>query len=312
MALDVQQYGLGLIGAGPFSHHLLDRLLLREDLVAVADCPGDRKRSGIGPACEVHERPQDVVSCSRTQVVYFADAVPVELVELAIRQRRVVVLTATTGLSAADLNHLAGLAAVNQTIAVVEESRRWDDDFQGAKLAFDLGHLGQLERIRVGIHETALPGERFAMGVLRELGYHWLDQLLVFAAGQPQSVALRKFYNPDRTCEVGFLAQIDFLDGISAVVEVQTASLLSLRTGWLLEGSAGAYRAACRYSKTADGEIVDEPIPAAITSGDPFLDNLVTAMAGDASALAALVPLSHAARTMAVIEQLEAAARTLA
>lgn len=307
MPLDVQQYGLGLIGAGPFSHHLLDRLLLREEMVAVAVCPGDRKRSGLGPSCEVYEQPQDVVNCSRTQIVYFADAAPVELVESAIRQRRVVVLSDPTGLSAADLNHLAGLAAANQSIAVVEESRRCDDDFQSAKLAFDLGHLGQLERIRVGIHETALPGERFATGVLRELGYHWLDQLLVFATGQPQLVALRKFCNPDRTCEVGFLAQIDFLDGISAVVEVQTTSLLSLRTGWLLEGTAGAYRAGRRYSKTADGEIVDEPIPAATTSGDPFLDNLVKAMAGDQFAVAALVPLSHAARTMAVVEQLEAA-----
>jgi predicted dehydrogenase len=148
--------------------------------------------------------------------------------------------------------------------------------------------------------------------VLRELGCHWLDQLLVFAAGACKSTMLRKFYHAGGATEAGFLATLEFEDGTSAALEVQTASLLSLRTGWLLEGSHGAYRAGRRYSKAADGEIIDEPVTVPETSRDPFLDHLVKVMAGDPSVCGALVPLSHAARTMSLIEQLEAASEPAA
>lgn len=312
MPVDVPQFGLGLVGTGPFGHHLLDRLSFREDLKVVAACAADRQRLDAIAACDVHPQPQEVVSNPRAQIVYFADTPTAELVESAIRRHCAVVLATTAGLTASDLCHLAEVASECQSLAVVEQPRRWDDDFLCAKAVFDLGHLGRIERIRLAIHETGLPGERFAAGVLRELGCHWLDQLLVFAAGACKSAMLRKFYHAGGATEAGFLATLEFEDGTSAVLEVQTASLLSLRTGWLLEGSHGAYRAGRRYSKAADGEIIDEPVTVPETSRDPFLDHLVKATAGDPSACGALVPLSHAARTVSLFEQLEAASEPTA
>lgn len=306
MPADVKQYGLGLIGPGPFSHHLLERLLLREDLKAVAAWFGSQPdRPNSPPGCEVHSQPRAVIESPRTEVVYFAEAASPDLIELAIQSGKGVVLTTTIGLTSSELFRLADLAAASGTLAVVDESRRWDEDFLGAKAVFDAGRLGQLQRVRIAIHETSLPGEAFPKGVLRELGGHWLDQLLAFTTSDPESVLLRRFYGTTGAADVGFLATIDFKEMISAVVEVQAASLLSLRTGWLLEGTTGAYRAGRQYSKTADGEIIDEPVTVPALSADPFLDKLVKSLAGDQADSLQLVTLPHAARTLALLELLE-------
>jgi predicted dehydrogenase len=306
MPADVKQYGLGVIGAGPFSHHLLERLLLRKDLKAVAAWFGSQP-SGANPprGCEVHSQPRAVIESPRTQVVYFAEPASPDLIELTVQCGKAVVLTSTIGLTSNELSRLVGLTAVSGTLAVVDEPRRWDEDFLAAKAVFDAGQLGKLQRVRLAIHETSLPGETFSKGVLRELGCHWLDQLLVFMTTDPEAVQLRRFYGTTGTADVGFLATIDFSEGMSAVVEVQTASLLSLRTGWLLEGATGAYRAGRQYSKTPDGEIIDEPVTVPALSGDPFLDNLVKSLAGDQTGSSQFVTLSHAARTSALIELLE-------
>jgi scyllo-inositol 2-dehydrogenase (NADP+) len=305
MTSDVPQHGVGVIGAGPFGHHLFERLMLRDDLKAVAAWFGERSAHQPQAECTVHQQPQAVIEDARTQIVYFAEVASRELVEFAIQHRKSVVLATTTGLSSRDLSQIAELAASQGTIAVLDEPHRWDDDFLSAKSVFDSGGLGQLERLRLSIHETALPGETFPDGILRGLGFHWLDQLLVFVSAQPRAVRLRRFCESGGTIDSGFLATIDFADGASAVIELQLASLLSLRTGWLLEGAMGAYRAGRRYSKTLDGEIIDEPVSVATSVDDPFFDNLAQAIAGDNSALSTLVTLTHAARVTALIESLE-------
>ncbi|MDB5341955.1 MAG: dehydrogenase [Schlesneria sp.] len=312
MPADIKQYGLGLIGAGPFSHHLLERLLLRKDLMAVAACFGSQPARPNSPLdCEVHSQPRAVIENPRTQIVYFAEPASPDIIELAIQYGKVVVLTSTIGLTSGELSRLAGLAAVRGILAVVDEPRRWGDDFLSAKAVFDAGQLGKLQRVRLAIHETSLPGETFSNGVLWELGGHWFDQLLVFTTTVPEAVQLRRFYGTTGTADVGFLATIDFREGISAVVEVQTASLLSLRTGWLLEGATGAYRAGRQYSKTPDGEIIDEPVTVPVLRSDPFLDNLVKSLAGDQTGSSQFVTLSHAVRTSVLIELLENSAPSI-
>lgn len=307
MPPDLTQYGIGVIGAGPFSQHLFERLSLREDLKAVSAWFGDHSGSPSLPqfAGEVHQEPRAVVEDSRTQIVYFAESAPADLVELAIQHRKVVVLTHPTGLNARELHRLADLATTQGTIAVLDDPRRWDDDFLSAKNVFDSGSLGKLERVRLAIHETGLPGETFSNGILRDLGYHWLDQLLVFVSAEPRVTRLQEFSTSDSTVNTGFLATIDFKDGVSAIIEVQLASLLSLRTGWLLEGATGAYRAGRRYSKTLDGEIIDEPVNVPPSASDPFFDGLTIAMTGDDTTLSELATLAHAARVTELIAWLE-------
>ncbi len=307
MPFDVKPHGVGVIGSGPFHQFVLERLSLRSDFAAIAswsDDDGVRSKSRLGD-CAVHSSPQAVVDDPRTTVIYFASPTPPGLVELAIQSRKHVVLESGTAFQFQDLRHLARMAANQGIVAVLDEPRRWDEDFVCAKSVFDSGCLGKLERLRLAIHECSLPGEVFPQGVLRELGCHWLDQLLVFVDDEPLAVHLKKFYDSVNAGENGFLAVMDFAGGTSAVVEVQTDSLLSLRTGWLLEGTTGAYRAGRLYTKTADGEIVDEPVNRSSVSSDPFFDALAAAIDGDSKAQSALPGLDHAARVAELMVRLE-------
>ncbi len=308
MPSDVQPHGVGVIGSGPFRQFVIERLSLRRDFTATACCSTDGAahppyhRDG----CVNHSSPQDVIDDPRTSVIFFVGPFATDVVAAAIRAGKHVVLELARALSPQGLRHLAKLAAERGIVAVVDEPRRWDDDFLCAKSVFDSGTLGQLERTRLAIHERLLPGELFPLGVLKELGGHWLDQLLVFVHDQPQSIRLRTFRAADSATDDGFLAVIDFAGGVSAVIEVQTQSLLSLRTGWLLEGTAGAYRAGRLYTKTADGEIIDEPVnrPTLVSdpaSNDPFFDTLTAAIRGDTNAQATLPDLAHAARVAELV-----------
>lgn len=306
MPIDVQPHGVGVIGSEPFSRFVLERLSLRNDFTAAA-CwsPNGSTRLAIpGSDCVVHTSPRSVIDDARTDVIYFDGIAPPEVIALAIESQKSVIVESISEFSSGELHQLAELANGRGVIAVVDAPRRWADDFVLAKSLIDSGQLGRLERIRFAIHEQSLPGESFHLGVLRELGCHWLDQLLVFVQDDPIRVHFRTFHESAQPIDDGFLAMIEFHSGTSAVIEVQTASVLSLRTGWLLEGISGAYRGGRLYTRTADGEIIDEPVSRPTTGSDPFFDALAAGIHGDASALASLPDLRHCTRIMKLVEVL--------
>ena len=158
----------------------------------------------------------------------------------------------------------------------------------------------------MSILTTALPGEEFPNGMLWDLGWHWLDQLLTFVNDELLSARLRRFTSPAASSDDGFLATIEFARGTSAVIEVQTQSLLSLRTGWLLEGTTGAYRDGRQYTKTLDGEIIDEPVSVGSLASDSFLDALGAGIRAE-EVVEPLPDLIHAARIAELIDSLMSA-----
>lgn len=308
MPIDVHSYGVGVIGTGPLCQFVSERISLRPDFQISGLWMGKGQRqTRRRNESAVATSPHAVFDDPRTAVIYFAGPVAFELVTTAIQTRKPLVLTTTSFLQVDELGRMAEMVAANQSVAILDEPRRWDEDFLQAKFVFDTGGLGKLKRIRLAIHDCALPDDLFSQGVLRELGWHLLDQLLVFATAEPQTVRLRKSLESADRNETGFLATIDFVDGVSAVVELQTASLLSLRTGWLLEGDSGAYRSGRRFSKSPDGEIIDEPVTREPASTDPLFDALSDAIQGDRTALTRFGDLAHAVRVMALMEKLERA-----
>ena len=296
-----------MIGSGPFSRFVLERLSVRQDFVAVAwCCTSDYANWSIqGRDCVIHTSVQDVIDDPRSDLIYFDGEVSFELIARAIQCRKHVILPPISRLSSQELRQLAQMAADQGIIVVVDEPCRWDDDFTCAKSVFDGGQLGRPERIRLSIHEQSLPGEAFSQGILRELGCHWLDQLLTFVPDKTFRAHLRTFRRSSQAVDDGFLATVEFGDGTSAVIELQIRSVLSLRTGWLLEGSLGAYRAGRLYTRTADGEIIDEPVSRPITGNDPFFDGLSAEIQGATSTVSSLPDLTHVARVMELIEELE-------
>ena len=151
--------------------------------------------------------------------------------------------------------------------------------------------------------EQRLPGEEDFTDVLREFGYHWLDQLLLLTESAPQRVFAQRFYDETRKIEFGFLAIIDFANGCTARMEVDTRSRLGYRTGWMLEGSSGSYRHDKIYTVTLDGEIVDEFVQRSTIPKDPFVTELVLLWRGETTMLPTLNDVARVVRLIEAIEE---------
>lgn len=303
----VESHTVGVVGPDLSRQFVLERLVLRQDFIAAPDHAVDFNEAGSGgDVTGTSSFERQVIDDPRTQIIYFTGPTSFELIFAALQRGKHIVLSpAAATLRADDLRWLARTASDQGLVAVVDEPRRWDDDFRSARNVAQSGRLGDLLRIRLSILTTALPGEEFPRGVLRELGWHWLDQLLTFVNDELLSARLRRFASPATTSDAGFLATMEFARGTSTVIEVQTQSLLSLRTGWLLEGSAGAYRAGRQYTKTLDGEIIDEPLSVDSLTNDPFFDALGLAIRGEEQP-EPLPDLVQAARIAELIESLTA------
>lgn len=206
----------------------------------------------------------------------------------ALGAAKSIVVESPQSLSLDELKQLARDAASFPQAAIIYMPRRWEADFLQARSALESGRLGRLLRVRYSVHDYRLPGEIFPLGVARELGTPVLDQLLVLLDSRPCRRFDWRHFPSDTDRSDGFVGRFDFADDVSAVVEVQTRSLLSYRSGWMLEGTAGAYRNGRLYTRTHDGEIIDEPLPTPDLSSDPFFDALSSTLRGNANELPSL------------------------
>lgn len=306
MPSDLGPWGVGVIGQGPQVRFLLQRLSQRTDFVAAAHHDPEIGRAAWAD-CDSHSTAAAVIQDPRTRVIYMAGPAEAEQIDAALHAGKSLILSTTDGLTAHTLRRWGQSAQEGRSVAVIDEARRWDEDFLCAKTVVDRGVLGTLSRIRLSIHERCFPQEQFAAGALRELGIHWLDQLLAFVNSDLQHATLRTF-SDSGDFESGFVAMMEFRGETSAIIELHLQSLLSLRTGWLLEGSTGAYRNGRLYTKTGDGEIIDEPVGQAEIGRDPFFDSLAGLLNGTPGSHS-LPDFIHAAKVVELVEELSRSGR---
>lgn len=294
-----EPFGVGVIGCSAASRFFCERLSLRTDLSLVArwvdlERTVDERWQLTGvtsPQSVQYLMPFDVMKAPEPRLVYFAAGSPLDWMIEALARAKSILVEDPQSLTVEELQRLAKIARDCHQVAAIYEPRRWDGDFLLAQSALKSGRLGELRRLRYTVHDKCLPNETFSRGVARELGTPVLDQLLqlIETSGLTTStatapIAWRHFPSAHDHSE-GFVASFEFAENISAIIEIQTRSLLGFRSGWMIEGTDGAYRNGRLYTRTADGEIVDEPLPPPPTSRDPFLDALVSSLRGRASDL---------------------------
>ncbi|MEK6257905.1 MAG: hypothetical protein AABP62_04730 [Planctomycetota bacterium] len=305
-----EPFGVGVIGCSATSRFVCERLSLRSDLrLAAAWIERDEEDelpsalAGISSlACRRHTTPFEVIDDPHVRVLYFADGSNADWMQLALGTAKPIVVESPQSLSPGELERLERDAAGLKQVAAVYAPRRWETDFLQARSALDSGHLGRLLRVRYLVHDYRLPNETYPRGVATDLGSHVLDQLLLLTGASPcRPPEIRHFPSKSDRSD-GFVCCCDFADDLSANIEIQTRSLLSYRSGWMLEGTTGAYRNGRLYTQTADGEIIDEPLPAPSLSSDPFFDALSLALRGTTSELPTI---QDAARVAALLANLD-------
>jgi len=289
-----EPFGVGVMGFSARSRFFCERLALRSDLRFVARWADDVAKptessrwAGVAsPQCLCAMTPTDLLTVPEVRVVHFAAGSSADVMIEALTRAKSIVVEAPHSLSREELERLAQVATGCQQVAAIFEPRRWDEDFLSALAAVRSGRIGRPLRLRYSVHDARVPGETFSTGVDRELGAPVLDQLLQLI-GSPESAAparvvsqVWRHFPSDHDRGDGFLAHFEFTDELCAVIEIQTRSLLGFRSGWMIEGTNGAYRHGRLYTRTADGEIVDEPLLVVSPAGDPFCDALVSALRG--------------------------------
>lgn len=287
-----EPFGVGLIGSSTTSRFVSERLSLRSDLRLIAtwsevsSLDSALSPSGVTLAeCRRHATPLEVMHDPAVQVVHFARGSNVNWMRQALGAAKSIVVESPQSLSLDELEQLARDATAFRQAAVLYGSRRWEADFLQARTALESGRLGKLLRVRYSVHDERLPDEAFPLGVATELGWPVLDQLLVLLESHPCHRIDWRHFPSETDRRDGFVGHFEFAGNVSAVIEIQTRSLLSYRSGWMLEGTTGACRNGRLYTRTSDGEIIDEPLPSPNDSADPFFDGLASVLRGNANDL---------------------------
>ncbi len=293
--------GVGLVGESSTSRFLCERLSLRCDLRLVAVCVEDNSKTQLpsslsknvlaGIACPAFATAFDLIAALGVHVIHFAAGSSSDTMFAALGRSKSIIIEAPQELTIDELERLSLAAIEHGQVAAIYEPRRWDRDFLQARCALESGRLGKLLRLRYSVHDSCLPGELFPLGIAKELGSHVLDQMLQLVGPNALNVQdgsalfVWRHFPSARDRSAGFTASFEFSEDVSAIIEIQTRSLLGTRSGWMLEGTAGAYRNGNLFTRTVDGEIVDEPLPAPTVSSDPFLDALSDKLRGNSADL---------------------------
>ncbi|MCX7393257.1 MAG: hypothetical protein NTW75_03940 [Planctomycetales bacterium] len=289
MASVEKVFGIGIVGSSPISRFVCERLSIAPNfrLVAFWDSNTDGRTGSTSyrPVesgdCRHGSTPFEVMRDPGVQVVFFADGMTGDLMQMALRMGKSIVVESPYSLSREVLEQISRDGDECQLVAAIFEPRRWDVDFLHARSVVESGHLGRLLRARYSVHNDRLPGESFLRGIENELGSRILDQLLVLVDASRVTSVLWRSFPVEGGGSDGFLAVLEIPDAISVMIEIQTRSLLSVTSGWMLEGDAGAYRNGRLYTRTSDGEIVDAVLPIPSMSNDPFFEVLARSLSGE-------------------------------
>lgn len=289
---------VGMIGVTPTGLYLLEQLVLSEQvsLVGVFDRDASRLRLAAASDRRSWDSAESMIASKEIDDLFLMDVPSADFVSAALHSGKNIVLDRPWQFSSDVLQELDKQAATAERIATAVSLRRWSADLLNAGGAIQSGRIGTLQRVRMSSCVQTLTTDATNF---RELCFHWVDQLLVLVDSTPRHVFSRGFGASESSNEDGFLAVIEFANGCTTQIEVQTQSRLSHRTGWMLEGSKGSFWNNRLFTTMSDGEIVDEPLEQASQTASPFLAQLISAWRGEPTTLPTL---GDAARTVQLIE----------
>lgn len=136
-----------------------------------------------------------------------------------------------------------------------------DGDLQAAQTAYQSRALGKLLHVVWFAGDYAIESE--PCHDFETLTYDILVQFLDLTNAQPDVV---QAWSSQATA--GFQIRLECLSGLTARLEFHRRALSGLRTGWVLEGTQGAYRDGRVTTRATDGELREESIARGVCEVD--------------------------------------------
>ena len=259
---------VGIVGLGRMGLHHLERLALGDEFRVVALCDSDPDRLRLANANGVtqYQRTADLLADPGVKVVFIATGVEshAELAHAALVAGRHTAVEMPLACSSGDAEALLATAEHSGRLLTVVENHRWDGDFRSAREAVRSGSLGQLLALKYVGWSRGLPANGLAIprkplgsaDALLDQAPALVDQLLELVDDVPQQV-FATLSTTDTGATSGMSAVLTFASGLRAEIDIDLRSFAPLQTGWLLAGSAAAWKKSRRYYEAPDGEIVD-------------------------------------------------------
>ena len=303
----VTPWRVGVLSLSQAGLFYLECLNLSDDIRLTGAFDSDPQRRSLvtGSGCPLFNHRNSLLLPTVADAIFLVDDFSEEVARQVLLGGQHLVIDRPWSVSSEVLRSLGELAFTSNRTLTVASPGRWSANFVSALAARRTGRLGNLHSVRLSSCEKRVPGEASHHRVFREFGYRWLDQLLVLIDSMPERVYAKLLSDAGTKLEYGFLAVIDFANGCTAHVEIDTRSRLGFRTGWMIEGSTGSFRNDRLYTETDDGEIVDEPLTHANDSSNTFISELAAVWGG---ASTTLPTPTDAANVVQVIEALERSA----
>lgn len=161
-------------------------------------------------------------------------------------------------LSSADLEEMIAAAEKNGVLFTVHQNRRWDEDFLIVQKLLAENRLGNAFCVESRVHGSrGIPGDwrnqkEHGGGMVLDWGVHLLDQVLMLNSSPITSVYAHLTNVTNEAVDDGFVALLQFADGLRAHVEVGTSNFITMPR-WYVTGENGS---AIIENWALDGKIV--------------------------------------------------------
>jgi len=198
-----QSLGIGVVGYGPyggmgFVHGTAAAAVAGLDLVATCDSDTDRRKAAEHdfPGIRVHDSVEDLAGDDDVDLAVVATppSAHVSVVSTLLRAGKHVACEKPLCFTVADADRLFALAADNDRVLTVNQSRRWDRDFRALRGVVDNGLLGEVFNIETFVGGFDHPCRAWhsdstvSGGMVYDWGAHHVDWILQVFGSVPARV----------------------------------------------------------------------------------------------------------------------------
>ncbi len=195
--------GIGVVGYGPyggmgFVHGTAATAVPGLDLVATCDSDPDRRKAAEHdfPGIRVHDTVEELAGDDNVDVAVVATppSAHVSVVSTLLGAGKHVACEKPLCFTVADADRLFALAADNDRVLTVNQSRRWDRDFRALRAAVDDGLLGEVFNVETFVGGFDHPCRAWhsdstvSGGMVYDWGSHHVDWILQLLGSVPDQV----------------------------------------------------------------------------------------------------------------------------
>ncbi len=234
---------IGYGGMGEWHHRSVSEKVDGLEVVAAHDIRAERLEAAEKAGLKAYETLEAILSDKEIDIITVAtpNNFHKNLTIAALRAGKHVVCEKPVTMDAAELEEIIAVSKETGKVFSVHQNRRWDKDYRIVREAVNTGLVGKPFYIenRVQGSGGVLHGWRGAKinggGMLYDWGIHLIDQVMWLVKSPVKELFVEMKYIFNDECDDNFKLYLEFENGISAHIQVDTYCFVNLPR-WQVQG----------------------------------------------------------------------------